>query len=327
MALDEKLNRRIREVLAGKKGIKEQKMFGGLCFMHHGHMMCGADQKHGLSVRVGPDQYEKVLKLKHARKMDITGVPLKGLVFVNEEGYKTKANLAKWIDRGMSFTQSLPKKGAKSTKKPASSLFTKEVFTFFKELEQNNSKEWFHENKARYEAVVKEPMLQFLSELSSKLGKDYEVTPKAILRQHRDIRFSKDKSPYKTYVACFLHKKGMKKSDHPHGYYLQIGASGQFFGAGVYAPSSDKLLKIRKRIVAKPKEWKKVQSLPLEGEKLKKSPRGFDPDHIFVEDLKRKDLITSTKITKKDVTSKDLPKHFLKFCQKTKPLMDFLMKC
>ena len=110
MAHDEKLNQRIREVLKGKRGIKEQNMFGGLCFMHNGNMMCGADLKHGLSVRVGPEQHEKVLKLKNARKMDITGTPMKGLVFVNSDGYKTKASLTKWIDRGMSFTKTLQKK-------------------------------------------------------------------------------------------------------------------------------------------------------------------------------------------------------------------------
>lgn len=85
-------------------------MFGGLCFMDNGNMLCGADLKHGLSVRVGPEQYEKVLKLKHARIMDITGVPMKGLVFVNIEGYRTKAALSKWVDRGLVFTKTLPKK-------------------------------------------------------------------------------------------------------------------------------------------------------------------------------------------------------------------------
>lgn len=109
MAHDEKLNKRLQEVLKGKRGITEKNMFGGLCFMHYGNMLCGADLKHGLSVRVGPEQYEKVLKLKHARIMDITGVPMKGLVFVNMEGYKTKVALSKWVDRGLAFTKTLPK--------------------------------------------------------------------------------------------------------------------------------------------------------------------------------------------------------------------------
>lgn len=116
MALDEKLNQRIREILKGKRGITEQNMFGGLCFMHNGNMMCGCDSKHGLSVRVGIQRYEEILKHKYSRKMDLTGKTLKGLIFVDPEGYKSKADLKKWIELGFSFTSTLPKK-VKSKKK------------------------------------------------------------------------------------------------------------------------------------------------------------------------------------------------------------------
>jgi hypothetical protein len=110
MAYDEKLNQRIADILKDKRGIKQQNMFGGLCFMHNGNMMCGANLKHGLMVRVGPDNYERVLKLKHARVMDITGRVMKGFIFIDTDGYKTKAALAKWIDRGLAFTSTLPRK-------------------------------------------------------------------------------------------------------------------------------------------------------------------------------------------------------------------------
>lgn len=73
-------------------------------------MLCGADIKYGLSVRVGPEQYEKILKLKHTKKMDITGKPMKGLIFVDPAGYKTNASLSKWIERGLVYTKTLPKK-------------------------------------------------------------------------------------------------------------------------------------------------------------------------------------------------------------------------
>ena len=116
MAQDGKLNQRIRDILKGQRGITEQSMFGGLCFLLNGNMTCGCDTQHGLSVRVGSEQHEKTLKLKHCRQMDITGVPMKGLVFVDPEGYKTRAGLAKWIERGLSFTSTLPKKTKK--KKP-----------------------------------------------------------------------------------------------------------------------------------------------------------------------------------------------------------------
>ena len=73
-------------------------------------MLCGADKKHGLMLRVGPEQYQKTLKLKHTSKMDMTGVPLKGFIFVDPSGYKTKTSLKKWIERAMDFTKTLPKK-------------------------------------------------------------------------------------------------------------------------------------------------------------------------------------------------------------------------
>lgn len=113
MAQDETLNQRIRGVLKGKKGITERNMFGGLCFMHNGNMVCGADSKNGLMVRVGPELYEDTLKLKHAREMKITGSPMKGFIFVNPEGYATRDSLEKWIDRGLLFTRTLPQKTKK----------------------------------------------------------------------------------------------------------------------------------------------------------------------------------------------------------------------
>ena len=119
MALDEKLNERIREILAEQKGITETKMFGGLCFMHRGNMMCGGAQKFGFMVRVGTDAYEILLKEKHASEMDFTGVPLTGFISVAPEGIRTKAQLQKWVKRGLAFTETLPVKKKKRAKKKA----------------------------------------------------------------------------------------------------------------------------------------------------------------------------------------------------------------
>lgn len=112
MPHDEKLYKRISEILESTKDIKPKKMFGGICFMHRGNMLCGIDGSR-LMVRVGPDQHESALLLKHARVMDITGKPMKGFIFVDEAGYKNDQNLAKWIDLGLNFTNTLPKKKEK----------------------------------------------------------------------------------------------------------------------------------------------------------------------------------------------------------------------
>ncbi len=202
--------------------------------------------------------------------------------------------------------------------------FSNGLYSFLKELAQNNNRDWFMDNKSRYEAQIKEPMLAFLDDLSKQLEDGYEVSSKSMLRQHRDTRFSKDKSPYKVSVACFMYSTKMKKSDRPHGYYLHLDNDESFSGAGVHSPPGPHLLKIRNRIVGHPKEWKAISKLQLTGESLKRAPKGFDPDHEYVSDLKRKDFIVMTKLTKAEVTSSEFLDTYLRHCRANRPLVDFL---
>ena len=116
MPYDEVLYQRICKLLKSSKGVDSKKMFGGICFMHNGNMLCGiAGQR--LMVRVGPAQYDSALKLKHASVMDFTGKPMKGFIFVSLNGTKTDASLRKWIDLGFNFTSTLKPKKAKSSMK------------------------------------------------------------------------------------------------------------------------------------------------------------------------------------------------------------------
>ena len=109
MAYDEGLAERIREVLADNPEIREKKMFGGLAFMLSGNMACGLI-KEDLLVRVGPDNYEKVLSKPHARKMEFTGRPMKGFVTVEAEGLEDDKMLKAWIKQGLEYAASLPAK-------------------------------------------------------------------------------------------------------------------------------------------------------------------------------------------------------------------------
>jgi len=106
---DEGLAERIREMLADVPDMTEKKMFGGMCVLVSGNMCCGIVDD-SLMVRVGPDQYEACLKLPHAREMDFTGKPLKGMLYVDPEGVAEDEDLEAWIDRCMSFMQTLPPK-------------------------------------------------------------------------------------------------------------------------------------------------------------------------------------------------------------------------
>ncbi len=98
------------KALKGKANISQRKMFGGLCFLLNGNMLCGI-AKSKLVVRVGPEVYEKTLKIKYTAPMNFTGKPMKGLVYVLPEGTKSKASVKKWIDRSLVYVQTLPIKG------------------------------------------------------------------------------------------------------------------------------------------------------------------------------------------------------------------------
>lgn len=109
MAYDELLANRIRNIFAGRKDVSERKMFGGLCIMIGGHMCCGI-VNNILMARVGPDQYENVLKQPNVRLMDFTGKPMKGMIYVDPPGIKTDKQLQKWVSICEAFVFSLPPK-------------------------------------------------------------------------------------------------------------------------------------------------------------------------------------------------------------------------
>ena len=109
MAYDEGLAQRIRELLDERAGLSEKKMFGGVAFLLHGNMAVGV-VKSELMVRVGPDAHPAALREPHARPMDFTKRPMKGFVFVSEEGCEDDAALAGWVERGVRFAASLPPK-------------------------------------------------------------------------------------------------------------------------------------------------------------------------------------------------------------------------
>ena len=109
MAYDEGTAERLREVLAERDGVSERKMFGGLAFMLNGHMTVGLSND-DLMVRVGAEKHEEALAQPHARKMDFTGRPMKGYVFVDAEGYAEDEGLEAWVERGVNYTLTLPPK-------------------------------------------------------------------------------------------------------------------------------------------------------------------------------------------------------------------------
>ena len=109
MAYDEALAARIRTAFEGQPGVAEKKMFGGVAFMVDGNMACGVTSDEPM-VRVGPDNYEDALSRPHARPMDFTGRPMRGMVYVAGPGFESDQDLGAWVESGASFARSLPAK-------------------------------------------------------------------------------------------------------------------------------------------------------------------------------------------------------------------------
>ena len=184
---------------------------------------------------------------------------------------------------------------------PKKSHFGPELFRFLAELRENNERGWFQANKGRYESDVRDPLLQFVGDFAAPLKEispHYVADPKpsggSVFRIYRDVRFSRDKSPYKINAgAHFRHEVG--KEVHGPGFYLHLEPGSVFCGAGMWHPGSGTLGSVRDAMVANPARWNRALSEPrfagrfkLEGDSLTRPPKGYDPDHPLIEHLKRK---------------------------------------
>ena len=219
----------------------------------------------------------------------------------------------------------------------AQPYFTRAAFDFLKDLRENNSREWFKANKSRYEESVKHPAMRFITDFGPELKKispHFQADPRPVggsmFRIHRDVRFSKDKSPYKTAVGIqFRHDRG--KDAHAPGFYLHIEPGSCFLGAGCWRPDSASLKAIRQAIVDDPEGWKKASGgrrftevFELGGDSLKRGPRDFDHDHPLIEDIKRKDFVAVAEIPETFVTDKGLPRRLRDSYSRGAPLVEFL---
>ncbi|UCH85193.1 MAG: DUF2461 domain-containing protein [Candidatus Latescibacterota bacterium] len=219
----------------------------------------------------------------------------------------------------------------------AHKYFTKDTFAFLKDLGENNRRSWFARNKPRYDEVVKDPATRFILDfgpLLATVSKQFRADPRpvggSLFRIYRDTRFSKDKSPYKTFTGIqFRHKAG--KDAHAPCFYLHVEPRNVFAGVGIWHPGPEALKRIREHIVKKPAEWKRAVSgrrfkerFELAGESLKRPPRGFDPGHELIDDIKRKDFIAVTKLTQKAVTHPGFPAEFAQICRDGSPLNKYL---
>jgi len=213
---------------------------------------------------------------------------------------------------------------------PDTAFFRPELFDFLRQLKRHNNRDWFAKNKQRYEEAVRDPALLFITSFGPhlhKLSPHFVADPRpsrgSLFRIYRDTRFSPDKRPFKTHVGIhFSHASG--RDAHAPVFYLHLQPSNCFAAAGVWHPDSSALTKIRMAIAAEPGRWAKVRrKLELEGESLTRPPQGFDPNHRFIGDIKRKEFVASVALTEAQICGPRLMRDFVAACKAMLPLVEF----
>lgn len=199
---------------------------------------------------------------------------------------------------------------------------TKPTLQFLNELKKNNNRDWFNENKPRYEEA-KIDFEQFIDELIQSIAKfdpsiTHQTAKNCVFRIYRDVRFSKDKSPYKTNFGA--HITPAKKKSELHsvaGYYIHLEPGQSMLAGGAYLPKGDWLKAIRAEIDENAGELKKILSSKsfkkyfgeMEGDKLKTSPRDYPADHLEIELLRYKSFLATHQLNDEQLLADDLLNH------------------
>lgn len=215
--------------------------------------------------------------------------------------------------------------------------FPRETLGFLRELAEHNDRAWFDANRDRYERYFLAPSLSYIAAVKgplARLSPLLEATPKkvggSLMRIFRDVRFSKDKRPFKTNIGIhFRHAAG---SDvHAPGFYVHIQPGGCFIGAGVWHPKTIALKSIRDAIVARPTDWRRARDhrafrsrFELAGDSLTRPPRGFDPGHPHIDDLRRKDFIGVAQVDDEAILSPTFVRESIEVFRAASPFARFL---
>lgn len=219
---------------------------------------------------------------------------------------------------------------------PKPSPITPEFFRFLRELRTNNNRPWFLANKSRFDADVLGESLAFveamgpeLHRISSHLIAEPRPVGGSLMRIYRDVRFSKDKRPYRTSMGIhFFHRASKGHEGGLPGFFLHLAPGESFVASGMWMPPPPDLGKIRTAIVKRAASWKEAKAVGLTPDEnaLKRVPPGFDPDSPFATDLKRKSFVASQALKDSMITSPGFPERFLSECRRLDPLNRFLAR-
>ncbi len=187
-------------------------------------------------------------------------------------------------------------------------VITKETFLFLGELKRNNNREWFEQHKPEFKSL-ETGVKEFYHSLMDKMKEHDEIEKLKVFRIYRDVRFSKDKTPYKTHFAGSFSRAGAKLRG---GYYLQIKPGESFIAAGFWEPNSQDLLRIRKELEHDASAFRELINRPsfkktwgeLVGEEVKTAPKGFNKEDPNIDLIRKKAFIFVRKFADKEVLSK-----------------------
>lgn len=207
-------------------------------------------------------------------------------------------------------------------------LITKDVFPFLRKLDKNNNREWFTENKKEFKAIEAE-VKAFFNGLAEEVKTDDEIERVKIFRIYRDVRFAKDKTPYKINFSSSLSRAGAKLRG---GYYTHIQPNGSFIAAGFWEPNKEDLLRIRKELELDATEFrevinnKKFKSIwgELVGNQVKTAPKGFNKEDKNIDLIRKKQFIFIRNFTDEEVLDSSFIQEVQTSFKKIRPYFDLM---
>jgi uncharacterized protein (TIGR02453 family) len=217
-------------------------------------------------------------------------------------------------------------------------LFQPDLFKFLRQLKKNNDRDWFNDNKQRFEDSVREPVLEFVRQFEPHL---HAISPHfvasdkkvggSMFRIYRDVRFSANKDPYKTHIGVhFRHENA--ESAHSPGFYLHLEPEKVFAGVGIWMPESKVAHQIRAAIDRDQDRWQEITDAKsftknwdiVRDQALKRPPQGFKKDHPLLDDLKLKQFVAFSDFTEEDTQKPNFVKQFAKRNESAAAFMEFV---
>jgi len=202
------------------------------------------------------------------------------------------------------------------------------TISFLKKLKLNNNRDWFNDNKEEFKDI-QSGVKTFAQDVNDSLNVSDNIEKFKIFRIYRDLRFSKDKTPYKKNIGMAFHRA---KPELRGGYYLEISADESFIAAGFWNPSKDDLLRIRKEIEIDGKEFmriinqKKIKDTwgDIQGEEVKTSPKGFKSEHEYIDLIKKKQFIFIKNLKEEEILDKNFQKQLISYFVSIRPFFDYM---